>query len=122
MNLKHLGISLGKNLVGAPAYDPSRPWLVVEKGAVDAPDALVFGSSHCCERAAQEEERYLRACGRLNIHYALRPEPVQKGRRGNAHIDPGVAHKHICGLAPRSIEGEEGFAVEVTDGPEVLPC
>lgn len=122
MNLRHLGLSLDKNLVGAPAYDPAYPWVVVEKGAVDAPDALVFVSSHCCERAAQEEERYHCARGRLNVHYGLRPEPVRKGRRGNAHIDPGVARKHVCGLAPRSIEGEEGFAVEVTDGPEAFPC
>jgi len=122
MNLRHLGLSLDRNLVGAPAYDPAYPWLVVEKGAVDAPDALVYEISHCCERAAQEEEQYLRACGRLNIHYGLRPAPVQKGRRGNAHVDPGVARKHVCGLAPRSVEGEECFAVEVTDGPEAFPC
>lgn len=121
MNLKHLGITV-RNILGAPAYDPANPWVVVEKGAVDAPDALVFESSHCCERAAQEQERYLRACGRLNIHHGLRPAPVQKGRRGNAHIDPGVARKHDCGLAPRLVEGEEGFAVEPAESVEAYPC
>lgn len=121
MNLKLLGIT-ARNILGAPAYDPANPWVVVEKGAVDAPDALVFGSSHCCERAAQEQERHLRACGRLNIYYALRPAPVQKGWRGNAHIDPGVTPKHVCGLAPRFVEGTENFVVEPAESVEACPC
>ena len=121
MNLKHLGIT-ARNILGAPAYDRANPWVVVEKGAVDAPDALVFDSEWCCERAAQERVRLLGAFGRLSIYYALRPAPVQKGRRGNAHIDPGVARKHICGLAPRFVEGTEDFVVEPAESVEAYPC
>lgn len=98
-----------RRLRGLPPFDPRNPWTVTQGGWVDDTVDVRKVTSHCCENAAREQARYLRACGKLDIEVFRRPPPPQRGRSGNAHIDPGVTPKHVCTLAPRFAEGEEDF-------------
>lgn len=94
-----------------PAFDPSNPWLVFREILTDGEDLSDTFSEHCCERAAEEQRRYLRAKGALNVRVELRRPVPRKGMGGNWRIVPGPAPKHTCSLSPRFVEGEEGFPV-----------
>jgi hypothetical protein len=110
-----------------PSFDASRPWLVVV-GTYDPEGYLAADgdhreySQHCCEPAARDHAAYLRRQGRLDIRVErMRPAPC-KGRRQNAHLDPGASAKHVCDLVYADVPGEQwgGLAAMARAGVTVI--
>lgn len=84
-----------------PPFDPQYPWLVKTERIIDDVTDLSVYSQHCCERAAEERARYLRAMGTLNVSIERQRPVPRKGMSGNWRIEPSSAPKHVCGLASR---------------------
>ncbi len=83
-----------------PTFDPANPWLVSITCFVDGSDLSDY-SAHCCERAANEHRRYLRACGRLNVDVIEQRAVPRKGMGGGWRVAPTASAPHHCALAAR---------------------
>lgn len=83
-----------------PPYDPAYPFVVSHGYVGDDGVDYRTHTQHCCKRAADEQERYLRARGTLNVTVTEQRPAPRRGAGAGWRVAPGAKTPHNCGLSP----------------------